>query len=134
VSASITATSRDDTTWERRYNKALDLAPYALLGVSILLSQLQLDQTASDRLIILGLAALAAAWVLLAYTLPPPQWRKRTDAMLIYFAGLLVIAGVLEERSPIFMAFVISGFLQALLCCPACSRSSVSRRLPACSI
>jgi signal transduction histidine kinase len=118
VSASITTTSRDDTTWERRYYRALDFAPYALLGVAMLLSQLQPDQTAADRLTILGLAALAAAWVLLMYTLPPPQWRKRTGAMLVYFAGLLVIAGMLEERSPIFMAFVISGFLQAFVVLP----------------
>ena len=52
------------------------------------------------------------------YTLRSPQWRKRTGAMLVYFAGLLAIGGVLESRSPIFMAFMITGFLQAFVVLP----------------
>jgi hypothetical protein len=71
-SSSRRPVSGDDNTWERRYIKALELAPYPLLGVSTLLSQLQPYQTAGDRLAVLGLAALAAAWVLVMYTLPPP--------------------------------------------------------------
>jgi signal transduction histidine kinase len=120
VSSSIAAVSNssDDNTWERRYFKALDLAPYALLGVSILLSQWQPDQTAEDRLVILGLAALAAAWVLVMYTLPGARWRKHMGPMLVYFAGLLALGGALEARSPVFMAFVISGFLQAFVVLP----------------
>jgi signal transduction histidine kinase len=120
VSSSITAgsTSRDDNTWERLYFTALAIAPYVLLGVSALLSQLRANQTVGDRLTILGLAVLAAMWVLVMYTLPPPQWRQRTGAMLVYFAGLLVFGGVLEAHSVVFMAFVISGFLQAFLVLP----------------
>jgi signal transduction histidine kinase len=120
VSSSIAAvsSSSDDNTWERRYFKALDIAPYALLGVSVLFSQLSSEQTTQDRLTILGLTALAVAWMLGMYTLPPPQWRQRTDAMLVYFAGLLVIGGVLEAHSIIFMAFIVSGFLQAFVVLP----------------
>jgi len=114
----VGSASSDDNTWERRYFQALDLAPYVLLGISVLLSQLQPDQTAEDRLIILGLSALAAAWVLFMYTLQSLQWRKRTGAMLVYFAGLLAMGGVLEARSPAFMAFVIAGFLQAFVVLP----------------
>jgi signal transduction histidine kinase len=119
--SSITAgsASSNDNTWERRYFLALAVSPFALLGVSALLSQLQPDQTIGDRVTILGLTALAAAWVLVMYTLPPPQWRKRTGAMLVYFAGLLVIGGVLEAHSVLFMAFVISGFLQAFVVLPS---------------
>jgi signal transduction histidine kinase len=120
VSSSVTAgsPSSDDTTWERRYYKALDVVPYVLLGLSTLLSQLQLNQSVGDRLTILGLAALAALWVLVMYTLPPPQWRKRTVPMIVYFAGLLVFSAVLEEHSLVFMAFTLSGFLQAFVVLP----------------
>jgi signal transduction histidine kinase len=117
-STCVGPSSANDNTWERRYFKVLDVAPYVLLAVSTLLSQLQPNQTVRDRLTILGLAALAAAWVLVMYTLPRPQWRKSTSAMLAYFAGLLAVGGVLEAHSIVFMAFVISGFLQASLILP----------------
>ena len=63
MSFSITAvsSSSDDNTWERRYFKALAIAPYALLGASLALSKLEPDQTAADRVTILGLTALATA-------------------------------------------------------------------------
>jgi hypothetical protein len=38
--------------------------------------------------------------------------------MLAYFAGLLVIGGALEARSVVFLAFVITGFLQAFIVLP----------------
>jgi signal transduction histidine kinase len=110
--------SRDDNSWERRYFQALEIAPYMLLGVSLLLSQLQPNQSAGDRLALIGLSALAAAWVLGMFTLPLPGWRKNTAAMLVYFAGLLVIGGVLESRSAFYIAFVITGFLQAFIVLP----------------
>src|SRR5262249_31607493 len=118
TSPCVTPLSGDDNTWERRYFKALDVAPYVLLGVSTLLSQLQPSQTAGDHLAMIGLAALAAAWVLVMYTLPPPQWRQHPGAMLAYFAGLLAIGGALEARSIVFLAFVITGFFQAFIVLP----------------
>jgi signal transduction histidine kinase len=112
---SLRPVSGDDNTWERRYFKAIELVPYPLLGVSTLLSQWQPYQTAGDRLIVLGLAALAAAWVLLMYTLAPPSWRQRTSMMLAYFVGVLVLGGLLEAQSGFFIAFVITGFFQAFM-------------------
>jgi signal transduction histidine kinase len=117
-SLSVGRSSGDDNTWERRYHKALDIAPYPLLGVSWLLSQLQPSQSIQDRLAMIGLAALGAAWVLGMYTLPPAWWRQHTGAMLAYFTGLLVIGAVLESRSAFFIAFVITGFLQAFIVLP----------------
>jgi len=38
--------------------------------------------------------------------------------MLVYFAGLLAIGGALEARSVVFIAFVITGFLQAFIVLP----------------
>jgi signal transduction histidine kinase len=110
--------SSNDNTWEQRYFKLLEVIPYILLGISTLLSQVQTYQTAQDRLEVLGLAAVAAVWVLVMYTLPPPRWRQRTIPMAVYFAGLLAIGGILEAHSVFFIAFVISGFFQAFVVLP----------------
>jgi signal transduction histidine kinase len=117
-SLSVLPSSRDDNIWERRYFKALEIAPYVLLGVSLLLSLTPPSQSIEDRLVTIGLSALAAAWVLGMYTLPPAWWRRNTGAMLAYFVGLLVIGGILESRSGFFIAFVITGFLQAFIVLP----------------
>jgi signal transduction histidine kinase len=61
---------------------------------------------------------VAAVWVLVMYTLPSPRWRQRTIPMAIYFAGLLAIGGLLESRSVVFLAFVVSGFFQAFIVLP----------------
>jgi signal transduction histidine kinase len=120
VASSITfkRSSSDDDTWERRYTKALDYVPYALLVISLVLSQFMPGQTLEDRLVSLGLSVLAAAWVLVMYTLPPPSWRKRTSAMLVYFIGLLAFGGVLEAHSTFFLAFTVAGFFQAFVILP----------------
>jgi signal transduction histidine kinase len=104
--------------WERRYGRALALVPYALLAVSTLLSQTQTYRTLQDRLMVLGLAALAAVWLLLLYTLPPPPWRDRTSLMLVYFAGLLLLSAQLEARSAYFVAFAVTCFFHAFFVLP----------------
>jgi signal transduction histidine kinase len=106
------------TIWERRYARVMVLLPYVLLAVSTLLSQTQPYRTAGDRLAVLGLAALAAAWVLLMYTLRTDGWRERTGQMLVYFAGVLVLGALLEQRSVFFLAFTILGFFQAFFVLP----------------
>jgi signal transduction histidine kinase len=107
----------DDDTWERRYFKGLAVLPYALLGVSTVLSQLQPYQTLGDRLAVLGLVGLALAWLLLMYTLPP-RWREHPVAMLAYFVGLLAFGAALEAHSFFFVTFVLIGFFQAFLILP----------------
>ena len=106
-------------TWERRYARVLAVLPYVLLGVSTLVSQFQPYRTLGDRLIVLGLALLAAAWVLLMYSLPPQRWRESTGPMLVYFAGLLVLSALLESHSEFFIAFTITGFVQAFFLLPS---------------
>jgi hypothetical protein len=59
--------------WERRFEKILEVLPYALLAGSAVLSLIQPGQTAGDRLVTAGLVALAAAWVLSMHTLRPPR-------------------------------------------------------------
>lgn len=109
----------DLDTWERRYARVLAVLPYVLLGVSTLVSQVQSYRTPWDRLVVLGLAMLAAGWVLFMYSLPPQRWRESTGPMLVYFVGLLVLSALLESRSEFFIAFAITGFVQAFFLLPS---------------
>jgi signal transduction histidine kinase len=109
----------DFDTWERRYARVLAVLPYVLLGVSTLVSQVQRYRTPGDRLVVLGLAMLAAGWVLFMYSLRPQRWRESTGPMLVYFVGLLVLSALLESRSEFFIAFAITGFVQAFFLLPS---------------
>jgi hypothetical protein len=108
----------DGRAWERRFERVLEVLPYALLAFSTVLSLIQPDQTLADRLVTVGLVALAAAWILFTYTLRPPRWRQRTGAMVVYFAGMLALAAVLTGRSVFFVAFAVTGLVQAFLLLP----------------
>ena len=73
----------DFDTWERRYARVLAMLPYVLLGVSTLVSQVQPYRTPRDRLVVIGLAMLAAGWVFFMYSLPSQRWRESTGPMLV---------------------------------------------------
>jgi signal transduction histidine kinase len=108
----------DGRAWERRFERVLEVLPYALLAFPTVLSLIQPDQTLADRLVTVGLVALAAGWILVTYTLRPPGWRERTGAMVVYFAGMLGLAAVLTARSVFFVAFAVTGLIQAFLLLP----------------
>ena len=110
--------ARGGDTWERRYVVVAATHPYVLLGISIVLSLVQPGQDARDRLVTLGLSALAAAWVLTMFTWLDLRWPRRTAGRLVYFAGLLVVSGVLVAHSPYFIAFAVTCFIQAVLLLP----------------
>ena len=105
--------------WNRRYLSVLEVLPFVTLGLATVLSQLQPYPREADRLVVVGLAALASIWVLVFYTWRRPQWRQPTGLMLVYFVGLLILGWLLEARSGSFIAFVIVGFLQASIVFPA---------------
>jgi hypothetical protein len=107
------------TEWERRLERAFEVAPYVLLAVAMLLSLLQMEQSWGQRLVTVGLAALAGLWVAFTFTLRSERWRGNSAAMLLYFAGLLTFAWVLQARSFFFLTFTIVGFIQPFLVLPA---------------
>jgi hypothetical protein len=119
----------DGRAWERRFGRVLEVLPYALLAFPTVLSLIQPDQTLADRLVTVGLVALAAAWILFTYTLRS-HWRQRTGAMVVYFAGMLGLAAVLTARSVFFVAFAVTGLIQAFLLLPPPWPSPPSSRPP----
>jgi signal transduction histidine kinase len=108
----------DPAGWDRRYLRALSAVPFVMLAIAALLSQLQPYARVADRLLVVGLAVVAAIWVLLLYTMRWPQWQQPPGLMLVYFAGLLIIGWLLEARSGFFIAFVIVAFVQAFVILP----------------
>lgn len=105
-----------NSRWERGYEKALAWMPYVTLSISTILS-LTAQGPWRERAITLGLAAVAAAWVFVVYTITASRRRKQSWLRL-YFVGLIVITAVLMIRNPIFFAFVITGFFHASLLRP----------------
>jgi signal transduction histidine kinase len=105
-------------TWERRNAAAQALLPYVLLAVSTVLSLVQPGPGAWDRLVSVGLAAIATAWVLVMFTWMDSRWPWRTAGRLVYVAGLVLICGVLVAHSPFFIAFAVTCFAHSLFLLP----------------
>jgi signal transduction histidine kinase len=105
--------------WERRFERIFEASPLILLAGSATLSLAQMNQSLAYRAGSFGIAAAAAAWVLLTYTLRSRAWRGRPAAMLLYLVGLLGFASVLQHRSFFFVAFTIAGFIQPFMLLPA---------------
>lgn len=102
-----------DSTWER-WNLLLSRwIPYATLALSSILVLPQPSQSSDDRVVILGLVALGAAWIYLAFTRIPEPRRAHQARMRVYFVGLLAIAAALLLRHPLFYVFAITGMFHA---------------------
>ncbi|SEG72900.1 Signal transduction histidine kinase [Nonomuraea solani] len=92
--------------WERRLDQYVAAAPYVLLAVSTVLSLLTEEREPwSQRLVTLGLAALAAGWIALM---------PRGGAPALYVTGLIVLIAVLSNREVWFASFFgFTGFLHS---------------------
>jgi len=95
------------------FSRIMRPLPYILLGVATVLALLTKGQSNEDRLGTAGLAALAAVWIAVMYTLRSPSWTSRTVPMLVYVGGQTALATVLTVRQPIFFVFAVVGFVQA---------------------
>src|SRR5690606_11452711 len=99
--------------WDKWYERLLVYVPWLLLTPAAVISQLPPDQSARNRLITLGLVAVAAGWVYVWHTRATAERRERTLPMVVYFAGLLLLFGALMSRDLIFVLFTITGFFHA---------------------
>jgi signal transduction histidine kinase len=106
------ATGRLDR-WERRLQIQMRLAPYALLAVSLGLYWLTVDAVWTGRLEVLGLSALAAAWMRF---FQPARPSRVPDAawQAVYIAGLVAAVAVLGSHAVWFTTFFgFTGFLHS---------------------
>lgn len=103
------------TWWEGGFEKVVEWTPYVTLGISLVLSVLDVS-TWSERLASAGLALAAAAWCLFMFTLP--RDRRNQARLRIYFVGLLAFFVGLMLFHPIYFVFVITGFIHAFVLTP----------------
>ncbi|MBB6348149.1 sensor histidine kinase [Nonomuraea muscovyensis] len=101
------------STWERRFENVVEIVPYVTLAVSLVISLASPDQPAGGIPRILGLTALALAWIVGTRTLLPAAVRLRRVAVTIHFVGVLATAALLALHDPIFVIYCISGFFLA---------------------
>ncbi|MFC5182589.1 sensor histidine kinase [Actinomadura harenae] len=100
------------TEWERRQGRWVHVVLYGVLAASTLLALLAEPAGVSGALTTVGLAALAGVWMLALLTLRPHVMSRPVGAW-IYYAGLVVLFGVLIWRSTLFGLFAWTGYVQA---------------------
>ncbi|MFG1614892.1 sensor histidine kinase [Nonomuraea wenchangensis] len=88
----------------------VDVVPYALLALLVVILLLVEGWAGGSLLIDLGLCGLAAGWMLGMFTLRP-GWRDRPRIMGAFVAGLLVIIAVLVARHPVFGLFTPAAYI-----------------------
>lgn len=110
-----TARQRSWEGWDQLF---YDCIPYATLAAATALYLLQPGQTSAALLGTVALVAAAGAWVYVLYTRAPAPRSAHQGRLLLYFAGLMVLAAWLMLRQHIFFIFLITGFFHAPLLRP----------------
>ncbi len=100
-------------SWERASERMLDWGGYVLLALATALGLAAGNPDPSWRLLTLGLAALAAAWIFIGWTRRPAPDRDHRLRLDAFFVGILVLAAILMLRQPLFFVFMIAGFFYA---------------------
>ncbi|HEX4702143.1 MAG TPA: sensor histidine kinase [Pseudonocardiaceae bacterium] len=92
--------------------------PYLLLLLSSVVAAVDPPgQPPAHLLVTVGLAAVAAVWLLWPLA-ALPTWPAHRTAILVFYVGLLVIIGVLVARSTAFTLFAALGYAYALIMMP----------------
>jgi signal transduction histidine kinase len=103
--------------WERWYDVAFAWVPYLTLLIGCVLSQFR-AQPWSERLVTLGIVALAGVWTWAITSGQGPTFRTQQRRIRIYFAGFLGLATWLIVRDPLFFVYGFTGFFHAYLLRP----------------
>ncbi|WP_283135932.1 sensor histidine kinase [Rhizohabitans arisaemae] len=107
------------STWERRFERVVEIVPYITLAASLVISLASPDQPEGGIPRTLALTALALAWILGTHTLLPAALRGRRVVVAVHFAGVLATAALLAFHDPIFVIYCISGFFLAARFAPS---------------
>ena len=105
------------SSWERRYERIFAWIPYVTLLVGCVLSQFR-PQPWSERLVTLGIVAVAGIWTWAITRDVGPSFRTRQGVIRLYFVGFLGLASWLIVRDPLFFVYAITGFFHAYLLRP----------------
>lgn len=103
-----------DSLWRPWGGRVERYLPYGLLALSTVLSLATSDRSWPHQAGTLGLAGIAAAWLLISFTLVPARPAGHPVVITVSFTGLVAIAGVLEARDTVFLIFMIAAFFDAM--------------------
>ena len=105
-----------EESWERVEVSFFRFCPYALLALPILVTLLQPAPSNLDRLITIGIAVLAAAWMYLLDTRSPNWHHEDRELSVVYFVGLMVLVAVLILRASWFGVFGLTAYIRVFNC------------------
>lgn len=97
---------------DERLLPLLTVVPYVLLAVLAVVTLVVKRGAGGSLLIDLGLCAATALWMLGMFTLHPAWW-ERPAVMGVFFAGVVVLVGVLVVRDPWFGLLTPAGYSYA---------------------
>ncbi len=104
--------------WDRWSVPTLGWLPYVSLVIPTILMIAQVQAITRVHVESAGLVILATAWTYVLYTRAPSPREAHLPRMSIYFVGMLLFAGLLMARQPIFFVYALSGFFHAALLRP----------------
>ncbi|MFB4278312.1 sensor histidine kinase [Nonomuraea sp. MTCD27] len=94
------------------------VVPYTLLaGLVVFLLVVRYAPGDDSVLVDLGLCGLAAAWMLVMFTLRPGWW-EQPRIMVVFFTGLVAITAILVVRDPTFGLFTPAAYIYAFTVLP----------------
>jgi signal transduction histidine kinase len=109
---------RGALTWQRWGATVVEWFPYGSLAVAWVLA-IALENVEWTSFVETSvLVVLAAGWVYALYTRAPRPRTAQRGRMIVYFAGLVTLAGVLLARHPVFVVFAITAYLHSALLRP----------------
>lgn len=99
--------------WERRELAILQVLPYGMLAVSLLLTALQPIWDMPVHIpAVLALSVLVVLWLLWFHT-GHPEWHANARVMALYYTVLMALVAGLVALAPFFGVFAFIGYPQA---------------------
>ncbi|WUH92336.1 sensor histidine kinase [Streptomyces sp. NBC_00433] len=97
---------------DERLLPLVTVVPYPLLAALALVTVIIEHRAGGSLIVDLGLCAATALWMLCMFTLHPGWW-ERPAVMGLFFAGVVVLTGVLVVRDPWFGLFTPACYFYA---------------------
>src|SRR5579864_611954 len=97
--------------WERREQPLTGLVPWLALPLSVIPVAVVDSHSAAALATGIGLAVLAALWMLWFYRLHPPGWREQPRWPALAMTGLLAVMAAMVLHNPIYGIYTWTGYI-----------------------
>jgi signal transduction histidine kinase len=97
--------------WERREQPLIGLVPWFALVLSAIPVAVLDSRSATALATGIGLAVLAALWMVWFYRLRPPGWRERPRWPALAMTGLLALMAAMVLHNPVYGIYTWTGYI-----------------------